>query len=403
MPPASIAWTRCTRWTSASRSSALSGQDDEEFAVSILNRGVQDYLLKWEGQGRTILRSIRYAIERKRAEVRLNHLAQFDPLTEIGNRQYFHDQLRRATARARRDGGRLALFFLDIDQFKSVNDTLGHHAGDQLLREVTQRISSHVRRGDVTARLGGDEFAILMEGVETPMEAGAIAQKLLKAVDAPFIIDGRQLKVTASIGVTFYPADHNDTMRLLKNADIAMYQAKEAGRNNFKFFTERMHTELLEYHDLERDIAEALSQQGFRIAFQPKVNLATRQIQGLEALLRWDCPRRGPVGPSRIIPVAETSGHIVPIGYWVLDGVCAALCRLEARGAAAGAGIGQRVGTPVPPGRFPEARGGHPRPAPDPAAAHRTGADRGAADGGHRDGACGAEQPATVRGAAVDR
>jgi diguanylate cyclase (GGDEF)-like protein len=297
----------------------LSGQDNEEFAISILNKGVQDYLVKWEGQGRTILRSVRYAIERKRAELRLAHLAQFDPLTEIGNRQYFQEQLHRATARARREGRKVALFFLDIDQFKFVNDTLGHHAGDQLLQEVAQRLSTQVRTGDIMARLGGDEFAILMENVASTVDAGTIAQQLLDVIEAPFSLDGHQMKVTASIGITLFPNDHNDTERLLKNADIAMYQAKDAGRNNFKFFTERMHTELVEYHQLERDIVDALRRQGFRLVYQPKVNVINRQLQGLEALLRWDCPRRDSVSPARFIPVAEASGHIVPLGYWVLN------------------------------------------------------------------------------------
>jgi diguanylate cyclase (GGDEF)-like protein len=303
----------------------LSGQDDEDLAVSILNRGVQDYLVKWEGQGRTILRSLRYAIERKRSELKLEYLAQFDPLTEIGNRQYFQDQLKRATARARRDGTRVALFFLDIDQFKFVNDTLGHHAGDQLLQEVAQRISTQVRTGDVMARLGGDEFAILMEGVGTTVDASNVAEQLLAVIEAPFTIDGRQMKVSASIGITFYPTANDDTVRLLRNADIAMYQAKDAGRNNFKFFTERMHTELIEYHELERDIAEALRRHDFRLVYQPKVNVITRKLQGLEALLRWDCPRRGPVSPAKFIPVAESAGHIVQIGYWVLQKACETL------------------------------------------------------------------------------
>lgn len=305
----------------------LSGQDNEEFAVSILNRGAQDYLVKWEGQGAGILRSIRYAIERKRAELRLNYLAQFDPLTEIGNRQYFHDQLQRATARARREGGKVALFFLDVDNFKVVNDTIGHHAGDLLLREVAQRLGNQIRAGDIVARLGGDEFAILMEGVGSVVDAATIAQQLIEVIGAPFNVDGRQINITTSIGITFFPTDNSDVGQLLKNADIAMYQAKDAGRNNFKFFTERMHTELVEYHELERDIAAALRTGGFRLVFQPKVNLLTRRLQGLEALLRWDCPKRGSVSPAKFIPVAETSGHIVPLGYWVLDEVCQALTR----------------------------------------------------------------------------
>jgi predicted signal transduction protein with EAL and GGDEF domain len=182
------------------------------------------------------------------------------------------------------------------------------------------------------ARLGGDEFAILMEGVGTPVDAGNIAQQLLDVIEAPFNIDGHQVKVTTSIGITFYPSDNNDTVRLLKNADIAMYQAKDSGRNNFKFFTERMHTELVEYHELQRDIAEALRKQGFRMVFQPKVNLKTRKLQGLEALLRWDCPKRGPVSPARFIPVAEASGHIVPLGYWVLNSVCETIKAWEQAG-----------------------------------------------------------------------
>lgn len=310
----------------------LSGQDNEDFAISILNRGVQDYLVKWEGQGRTILRSIRYAIERKRAELRLNYLAQFDPLTELGNRQYFQDQLERATARARRQGGKVALFFLDIDQFKVVNDTIGHDAGDQLLREVARRLSSQIRAGDVMARLGGDEFAILMERITTVVDAAAIAQQMLEVIDAPFAINGHQLNVTTSIGITFFPTDNSEPMRLLKNADIAMYQAKGSGRNNFKFFTERMHTELVEYHEIERDIAEALRSHAFRLVFQPKVNLLNRRLQGLEALLRWECPKRGEVSPAKFIPVAEASGHIVPLGYWVLDHVCQTIQRWSKEG-----------------------------------------------------------------------
>jgi len=308
---------------------ALAGQPDEALAVDILNKGVQDYLVKWEDQGRTLLRSVRYAVERKRSALQLSQLAQFDPLTELGNRQYFQDQLQRATARARREGSRVALFFLDIDQFKMVNDTLGHQAGDQLLQEVAQRLATQVRAGDIMARLGGDEFAILMEGVSSAVDAGNIAQQLLDVIEAPFGIDGHQVQVTTSIGITFYPADNNDTVRLLKNADIAMYQAKDSGRNNFKFFTERMHTELVEYHELQHDIAEALRQQGFHLVFQPKVNLTTRRLQGLEALLRWDCPKRGAVSPAKFIPVAEASGHIVPLGYWVLTSVCEILKRWE--------------------------------------------------------------------------
>jgi diguanylate cyclase (GGDEF)-like protein len=310
----------------------LSGQDDEEFAVSILNKGAQDYLVKWEGQGRTILRSVRYAIERKRSELRLNYMAQFDALTGIPNRQYFNDQLTRATARARRDGRKVTLLFLDLDGFKVVNDTLGHDAGDRLLKEVASRIQRSVRTGDVVARLGGDEFAVLLEGLNGPLEVETMANSLLALISQPYHIADRQLDITTSIGITMYPNDSADTQMLLKNADIAMYQAKENGRNNVTFFTERMHAELMEYHELERDIREALRLDEFHVVYQPKVNAHNRRLQGLEALLRWTSPTRGKVSPGTFIPVAEESGHIIPLGYWVLDQVCQTLKVWEDKG-----------------------------------------------------------------------
>ena len=300
----------------------LSGQDDEEFAVSILNKGAQDYLVKWEGQGRTILRSIRYAIQRKKSDIRLNYLAQYDPLTGIPNRQFFNDQLTRATARARRDGRKVTLLFLDLDEFKVVNDTLGYDIGDRLLKEVADRIRRTVRTGDVVARLGGDEFAVLLEGLSGPREVEAVATGLLEVVSRPYQIAERQLMITTSIGITMYPNDNADTQMLLKNADIAMYQAKENGKNNFTFFHQKMHADLMEYHAREHDIREALQLGQFHLAYQPKVNVHIHQLQGLEALLRWTSPSRGNVGPSEFIPVAEESGHIIPLGYWVLDEVC---------------------------------------------------------------------------------
>ncbi len=303
----------------------LSGQDDEEFAVSVLNKGAQDYLVKWEGQGHSILRSIRYAMERKKADLRLTYLAQYDPLTGIPNRQFFNDQLTRATARARRDGRKVTLLYLDLDAFKVVNDTLGHDAGDRLLQEVADRIRRSVRTGDVVARLGGDEFAVMLEGLASPRDVEAMATGLLEVVSKPYHIADRQLTITTSIGITVFPSDNADTQMLLKNADIAMYQAKDSGRNNFKFFHQAMHASLVEYHELERDIREALQLGQFRLAYQPKVNVHINQLQGLEALLRWNSPARGVVNPGDFIPVAEESGHIIPLGYWVLNEVCRAL------------------------------------------------------------------------------
>ena len=182
-----------------------------------------------------------------------------------------------------------------------------------------------MRTGDVVARLGGDEFAVLLEGLAAPRDVEAMATSLLDTISKPYDIADRQITLTTSIGITMYPQDDVDTQMLLKNADIAMYQAKESGRNNFKFFTQRMHDDLMAYHQLEHDIRDALREGQFHVVYQPKVNLGSRQLQGLEALIRWNSPTRGDVPPSEFIPVAEESGHIIPLGYWILDHVCATL------------------------------------------------------------------------------
>ena len=310
----------------------LSGQGDEDYAVGILNRGVQDYLVKWEGDGRIILRAIRYAIERKRSESKLNYLARYDSLTGIPNRQYLRDQLERATTRALRGRKQVALLFLDLDRFKTVNDTLGHQLGDDLLRAVVQRLKESIRAGDLLARLGGDEFAVLLEEVEGPIELEAVARNILGRFQEPFQLSGRQVSVTASVGITLYPADNPDPMTLLNNADIAMYQAKEQGRNNFKFFTASMHEEIMRYHGLETDLKNALAEQQFQLVYQPQFGLADHRIHAVEALLRWNHPVRGCVRPDEFIAVAEESGYIVPVGHWVLEEACRQIKRWERDG-----------------------------------------------------------------------
>ena len=300
----------------------LSGRGDEDYAVEILNRGVQDYLVKWEGDGRIILRSIRYAIERKRSETELNYLARYDSLTGIPNRQYLQDQLERATTRALRGKKKMGLLFLDLDRFKMVNDTLGHRRGDELLCAVVRRLRDSIRAGDLLARLGGDEFAVLLEDVEGPLEVEAAAKNVIDAFEQPFQVDSRHLSVTASVGLTLYPVDNSDPMALLNNADIAMYQAKEKGGNTFKFFTQRMHEEILHYHRLETDLKNALARDEFHLLYQPQVELAGGGLRALEALLRWEHPVRGLTPPAEFLSVAEESGYIVPIGLWVLERVC---------------------------------------------------------------------------------
>jgi diguanylate cyclase (GGDEF)-like protein len=310
----------------------LSGQGDEDYAVEILNRGVQDYLVKWEGDGRIILRAIRYAIERKRSEVKLNYLARYDSLTGIPNRQYLRDQLERATARADRAGQKLALLLLDLDRFKMVNDTLGHEQGDELLRAVVQRLRGSVREGDLLARLGGDEFALLLEDVEGPLELEAIAANIVSRFQEPFHLGGRQLAVTASVGITLYPVDSTDPVALLNNADIAMYQAKEQGRNTFKFFTPSMHEQILSYHRLHTDLKNALAEDQFELVYQPQFRLTDHRAIAVEALLRWNHPTRGRVRPDEFIQVAEESGCIIPLGLWVIEQVCEQLKRWESSG-----------------------------------------------------------------------
>jgi predicted signal transduction protein with EAL and GGDEF domain len=199
---------------------------------------------------------------------------------------------------------------------------------------VADRIRRSVRTGDVVARLGGDEFAVMLEGLSSPREVEAVATGLLEIVSRPYHIAERQLTITTSIGITMYPNDNADTQMLLKNADIAMYQAKDNGKNNFKFFHEQMHANLMKYHELEHGIREALQLGQFYLAYQPKVNVHINRLQGLEALLRWSCPTRGEVGPREFIPVAEESGHIIPLGHWVLNEVCLTIRSWQEKGLA---------------------------------------------------------------------
>lgn len=312
----------------------LGEADDDAVAVGVIRQGAEDYLPTSAVTGPALRRAVQCAIERQRSGGQRATGELFDALTGLPNRHAFTEQLTRATARARRDGRTVALLYLDLDGFKIVNDTQGHEAGDCLLQAVAARLRRSVRTGDVVARLGGDEFAVLIEGPAGPLEVETLAKALLAVVARPCTVAGRPLAVTASLGITLFPGDHGDPQALLANADIAMYQAKAGGRNTFRFFTERMHAELVEYHELERALAGGLARNEFHLAFQPKVDLATRRLQGLEALLRWSNPDRGEVGPATFIPVAEQSGHIVAIGYWVLDQVCRQLAAWRAAGQA---------------------------------------------------------------------
>jgi diguanylate cyclase (GGDEF)-like protein len=216
----------------------------------------------------------------------------------------------------------VALLLLDLDRFKMVNDTLGHEFGDVLLRSVVERLRHSVREGDLLARLGGDEFAVLLENIDGTLELENVASSILTRFQEPFHLDGRHVSVTASLGITIYPIDNDDPVALLNNADIAMYRAKEEGRNGFKFFTASMHEKILSYHRLETDLKSALAEQQFELCYQPQFRLSDHRVHSVEALLRWNHPTRGRILPDDFVGVAEDSGYIIPVGLWVLEQVC---------------------------------------------------------------------------------
>ncbi len=261
--------------------------------------------------------------EKRRAEAKIAHMARHDALTGLPNRVLFHERLDEALARVRRDRENLAILYLDLDDFKQVNDALGHPAGDKLLTAIAGRLSDCVRDGDVVARFGGDEFAVLQMAISGPQESTALAGRIIEALSEPSEIDGHQNVTGASIGIALAPADGATSEELLKNADIALYRAKDDGRNKFCFFEPSMDIRLRARHALERDLRNALACNEFELFYQPLVVLETGAISGFEALLRWRSPERGMVPPASFIPLAEDTGVIVPLGEWVLRQACA--------------------------------------------------------------------------------
>ena len=261
--------------------------------------------------------------ERRTAEARIAHLARYDALTELPNRVLFRETLEHALAFARR-GHVLALHCLDLDQFKAVNDTLGHPIGDGLLQAVAQRLREAIRETDTIARLGGDEFAIVQNAVDSPQDATGLAGRLIGLMEQPFEVEGHQIVIGVSIGVAFAPSDTLDPDALLKNADLALYRAKLDGRGVFRLFHSAMDAEMQARRSLELDLRHALAANQFELFYQPLIDLRTESVGGFEALLRCRHPERGMVPPVRFIPLAEEIGAIVPIGEWVVRQACVA-------------------------------------------------------------------------------
>ena len=295
----------------------LTGNDDDALALSAVQHGAQDYLVKSRLDRELLLRAMRYSIERKRYQVELEHQANYDALTGLPNRSLLHDRLRQAVY-GQRAPRNLAVVFMDLDHFKLINDSLGHGTGDRLLKGMAERLRAVLREGDTLGRVGGDEFILILNDQANEEAVFRTMQRIAAKVAEPIVIDGKELYVTGSAGISLFPQDGRDVETLLRNADAAMYRAKEHGRANFQFYTSEMNERVSDRLALESALRRALERREFALHFQQMVDLRSGEITGAEALVRWSHPEWGLVRPARFIPIAEETGLIVALGEWVV-------------------------------------------------------------------------------------